>query len=219
MSIRLVICDDQEMVRSGLRMLLEAEPDLEVIGEAADGRAAVERVVRLEPDVVLMDIRMPEFDGLEATRRILAQRPSSRVVVLTTFDEDSHLWDTMRAGACGFLLKTAPAEQLVLAIRTAAAGDGLIDPSVTRRVIAAFASRGATTAPAALDELTEREREVLQELARGRTNREIAESFVVSDATVKTHVARVLMKLQLRDRVQAVVFAYEHGIVVPGEDA
>lgn len=218
MAIRLVIVDDQDMIRAGLRMLLEAEPDIEVVGEAQDGLSAVDRVLRLQPDVVLMDIRMPQVDGLEATRRILAHDAEARIVVLTTFDDDGHLYDAMRAGASGFLLKTAPADQLVLAVRTAAAGDGLIDPAVTRRVIGAFASRGTPAPSAALEQLTDREAEVLAHLARGRTNREIAEAFVVSEATVKTHVARVLMKLDLRDRVQAVVFAYEHGVVVPGDD-
>ncbi len=215
---RVVVADDQALVRAGLKMVLEAEPDIEVVGEAADGHEVLDVARRAAPDVVLMDIRMPGLDGLEASRRLLAGAEPPKVLVLTTFDEEEYLYEALRAGTSGFLLKVSPPEQLIGAIRTVAAGNALIDPVVTRRVIEAFGRRATTSPPpASYDELTAREREVLTLLARGRSNAEIAEELIVGDATVKTHVARVLMKLGLRDRVQAVVFAYEHGIVTPGD--
>ena len=219
MSVRVVLVDDEAMVRVGLRMVLSAEADLEVVGEAADGGEAVDVVARTSPDVVLMDIRMPRVDGLEGARRVLAAHPETRVVVLTTFDEDEHVARALRAGVSGFLLKVAPPEQLVAAVRTVAAGGGLLDPAVTLRVISAFAG----TAPphpervAALDALTDRERDVLRLLARGLSNAEVAAELYLGEATVKTHVSRVLMKLGLRDRVQAVAMAYESGLVRPGD--
>jgi len=215
--IRVVVADDQLLVRAGLKMVLDAEPDIEVVGEAADGEQVLDVARRTQPDVVLMDIRMPVLDGLEAARRLLAREGAPRVLVLTTFDEEEYLYEALRAGTSGFLLKVSPPEQLIGAVRTVAAGNALIDPAVTRRVIAAFGRRVATKPPpATLQELTARELEVLQLMARGLSNQEIAAELIVGDATVKTHVARVLMKLGLRDRVQAVVFAYEHGIVEPG---
>jgi DNA-binding NarL/FixJ family response regulator len=215
---RVVVADDQALVRAGLKMVLEAEPDIEVVGEAADGHEVLDVARRASPDVVLMDIRMPGLDGLEASRRLLAGDTPPKVLVLTTFDEEEYLYEALRAGTSGFLLKVSPPEQLIGAIRTVAAGNALIDPAVTRRVIEAFGRRATTSPPPpAYDELTAREREVLVLLARGRSNAEIAETLIVGEATVKTHVARVLMKLGLRDRVQAVVFAYEHGIVAPGD--
>jgi DNA-binding NarL/FixJ family response regulator len=217
MITRLAIADDEATVRAGLRMLVEAEPDLEVVGEAADGLEIVAVARRTKPDVVLMDIRMPRLDGLSAARRILELEPAPRVIMLTTFGEDENLFEALRAGTSGFLLKVSPPEQLLEAIRIVAAGDGLIDPTVTRRVIEAFA--GQPVPPAAtpeLEDLTPRELEVLKLIARGLANHEIADELVVSEATVKTHVKRILMKLGLRDRVQAVVLAYESGIVRPG---
>ena len=220
MSIRVLLVDDETMIRAGLRLVIETERDIEVVGEAADGEQAVSAVAALRPDVVLMDVRMPRMDGLTATGQILATDKGVKVVVLTTFDEDAYVHEALRLGASGFLLKVAPPERLVEAIRVAAGGEALLDPLVTRRVIAAFAgdvrARVTTAAPPALDALTSREREVLQMLARGMSNAEIAAALVVGDATVKTHVARVLMKLGLRDRVQAVIYAYEHGLVQPG---
>jgi DNA-binding NarL/FixJ family response regulator len=219
--VRVLIVDDQALVRAGFRMILEAEADMEVAGEAADGRTAVEEARRLRPDVVLMDVRMPELDGIEATRLLLGQDgQNTRVVMLTTFDMDEYVYEALRAGASGFLLKDTPPEQLVEGIRAVASGDALLAPSVTRRVIEEFVSRppGATRVmPPEVEELTPREAEVLALMARGKSNAEIAEQLVVSDATVKTHVAHVLTKLGLRDRVQAVVFAYESGIVEPGD--
>jgi DNA-binding NarL/FixJ family response regulator len=215
---RVVVADDQALVRAGLRMVLEAEPDIEVVGEASDGHEVLDVARRASPDVVLMDIRMPRLDGLEASRRLLAGAEPPKVLVLTTFDEEEYLYEALRAGTSGFLLKVSPPEQLIGAIRTVAAGNALIDPAVTRRVIEAFGRRATTKPPPkALEELTARELEVLTLLARGRSNAEIAAELIVGEATVKTHVARVLMKLGLRDRVQAVVFAYEHGIVTPGD--
>jgi DNA-binding NarL/FixJ family response regulator len=215
---RVVVADDQALVRAGLKMVLEAEPDIEVVGEAADGNEVLDVARRVAPDVVLMDIRMPGLDGLEASRRLLAGADPPKVLVLTTFDEEEYLYEALRAGTSGFLLKVSPPEQLIGAIRTVADGNALIDPAVTRRVIEAFGRRAtASPPPASYEELTAREREVLVLLARGRSNAEIADELIVGDATVKTHVARVLMKLGLRDRVQAVVFAYEHGIVTPGD--
>jgi DNA-binding NarL/FixJ family response regulator len=220
MSIRLVLADDEAMVRSGLRLILDAEPDIDVVGEAHDGVSALEITRRRRPDVLLMDIRMPGLDGIAAAERLIDEDAPTRVLLLTTFGHDDYLFRALRAGTSGFLLKSAPAEELVRGIRTVAAGDALIAPAVTRRVIAEFAHRPAArhAAPSELSELTPREREVLVMLARGLTNAEIAERLVVSDATIKTHVARVLMKLRLRDRVQAVVYAYEHGVVQPGGD-
>jgi DNA-binding NarL/FixJ family response regulator len=212
--IRVVLADDQTLVRSGFRMILKDEPGIEVVGEAGDGVEAIAAVRDLNPDVVLMDIRMPKLDGLEATRRILAEPDPPRVLVLTTFDLDEYVFSALRAGASGFLLKDAPEEQLLAAIRAAAGGGALFSPSVTRKLIERFA--GHSDPPAGLAELTEREREVLTLLARGYSNAEIAEQLVVSEHTVKTHVARVLMKLDLRDRTQAVVLAYESGLVRPG---
>jgi DNA-binding NarL/FixJ family response regulator len=216
--IRVLLADDQAMVRAGFRLILAAEPDITVVGEAADGMQAVAAARRLRPDVTLMDIRMPRLDGIAATRRLVREDPAAtRVVVLTTFDLDSHVYDALRAGASGFLLKAAPPEDLVQAIRVVADGAGLLDPAVTRRVIEQFA-RSPTPAPvpAEVATLTERELEVLHEVARGLSNAEIAASLFVSEATVKTHVARMLTKLRLRDRVQAVVYAYECGLVHPG---
>jgi DNA-binding NarL/FixJ family response regulator len=221
-TIRVLLVDDEAMIRTGLRMVLEAESDIEVVGEAGDGAQAVTAAATLRPDVVLMDVRMPRLDGLAATQQILAANPAVKVVVLTTFNEDSYVRDALRLGASGFLLKVAPPERLVDAIRVAANGDALIDPLVTRQVIAALAYNMpdplAADSPPALGQLTVREAEVLRMLARGRSNAEIAADLVVGDATVKTHVARVLMKLGLRDRVQAVIYAYEHGLVQPGRD-
>jgi DNA-binding NarL/FixJ family response regulator len=219
---RVLIVDDQSLVRAGFRMILEAEEDLEVVGEAADGAEAVEAVRELAPDVILMDVRMPNVDGLEATRRVLENGDDSgpRILILTTFDLDEYVWEALRAGASGFLLKDTPPEQLVDAIRVVAAGDALLAPAITRRVIEEFVSRPPSSVRAlapGLDELTTRELEMLRYVARGLSNAEIAREAFVSETTVKTHVAHVLMKLRLRDRVQAVVFAYEHGIVAPGE--
>jgi len=212
--IRVVVADDQDMVRAGFRLLLDQPDDIDVVADAADGRSAVEVAHRLRPDVLLMDIRMPQLDGLAATRQITQALPECRVIVLTTFDIDDYVYEALRVGASGFLLKSAPAETLVHAIRTVAAGDALLDPAVTRRVIEQFGRLPvpAAPAPAELDWLTDREREVLGQLARGLSNAEIASALFVSDATVKTHVARILAKLGLRDRVQAVVYAYEHGV-------
>jgi DNA-binding NarL/FixJ family response regulator/class 3 adenylate cyclase len=219
--IRIVIVDDQALVRAGFRMILEAEEDVEVVGEAADGREAVAEVTRLRPDVVLMDVRMPEMDGIEATRRLLgSDGTTAKVVMLTTFDMDEYVYEALRAGASGFLLKDVPPEQLIAGIRAVASGDALLAPSVTRRVIEEFVRRppeSVRTPPPELADLTAREAEILGLIARGLSNAEIAKELVVSETTVKTHVAHVLMKLGLRDRVQAVVFAYESGVVQPRE--
>ena len=221
--VRVLIVDDQVLVRTGFRMILEAEPDLEVVGEASDGLEAIEQARRLKPDVVLMDVRMPEVDGIEATRRLLEGQEaeaSTKVVMLTTFDMDEYVYEALRAGASGFLLKDVPPEQLIAGIRAVASGDALLAPSVTRRVIEEFVRRppdSVRTPPAKLADLTARELEVLQLIARGLSNAEIATELFVSETTVKTHVAHVLMKLALRDRVQAVVLAYESGLVQPGE--
>ena len=212
--LRVVIADDQALMRAGFRMLLEAQGDIEVVAEAADGAEAIAATERTDPDVVLMDIRMPVMDGVEATRRL----PGRRVVILTTFHLDEYVVDALRAGASGFLLKDAPPEELVRAVRTAAAGNALLSPAVTRRlldrVVARLPERDAPT-PAVLERLTDREAEVLRLVAQGLSNAEIAERLVVSEATVKTHVSHVLAKLDLRDRVQAVVLAYDVGLVRP----
>jgi len=221
-TVRLLIADDQALVRAGFRMILEAEADIEVVGEAADGREAVAEVQRLNPDVVLMDVRMPEVDGIEATRRLLGQdETETKIVMLTTFDMDEYVYDALRAGASGFLLKDVPPEQLVAGIRAVASGDALLAPSVTRRVIEEFVRHPPDSVrkpPPKLAEVTARELEVLKLIARGLSNAEIAKELFVSETTVKTHVAHVLMKLDLRDRVQAVVLAYESGLVQPGEE-
>jgi DNA-binding NarL/FixJ family response regulator len=215
--IRVVVADDQHLVRAGFRMIIEAEDDIVVVGEAADGIVAVELVARAQADVVLMDIRMPLRDGIEATAIITAAPNAPKVLVLTTFDLDEYIHAALRAGASGFLLKDTPPEQLIDAIRTIAAGDAVVAPSVTRRLIEAFTKGVAITPPAALADLTDRETEVLGLVARGRSNAEIASDLFLGEATVKTHVGRMLMKLGLRDRVQAVVFAYEAGVVLPGD--
>jgi DNA-binding NarL/FixJ family response regulator len=214
-----LICDDQALVRVGLRKILEAEPELTVAGEAADGDDAVAEARRLRPDVVLMDIRMPVLDGIEATRRIVRAQPATRVLILTTFGLDEYVYEALQAGASGFMLKDAPPEEIVAAVRIVAAGEALLAPAVTRAVIEEFARREpvrVASQPPALAELTPREREVLELLARGRSNAEICEQLVVSEATAKTHVARILQKLDLRDRIQAVIYAYESGLISPG---
>lgn len=219
--LRVVLADDQAMVRAGFRVILGAEPDVEVVGEAGDGLEAVRVVGELRPDVVLMDVQMPGIDGLEAARRILGapalEGDPVKIVILTTFDREDYLFEALQAGASGFLLKNAAPEDLVESVRIVARGDALLSPEVTRRVIARFAvSSGAPVTERRPEELTEREYEVLVLLGRGASNGEIAEQFVVSEATVKTHVSRVLTKLELRDRTHAVVYAYENGIVAPG---
>ena len=217
--IDVLLVDDQAMVRSGLRMILEAESDIIVVDEAADGAEGVAMARRIRPDVILMDIRMPGMDGLEATRQIVdAGGPTGpRVIVLTTFDVDDYVYEALRAGASGFLLKDAPADDLVAAIRVVAGGDALLAPAVTRRVIEAFATQAPPSTPVeGLGDLTEREVEVLEHLARGLSNAEIAEELFVGETTVKTHVSHILTKLEVRDRVQAVVVAYESGLVRPG---
>jgi DNA-binding NarL/FixJ family response regulator len=221
-SIGVLIADDQALARTGLRAILEGEPDLRVVGEAIDGREAVAKTERLCPDIVLMDVRMPHMDGIEATRRIVCgaaqDAPRTRVIVLTTFDLDEVVYDALRAGASAFLLKNTEPESIVDAVRTVAAGEALLAPAVTRRVIEAFVrvSPATPAAPQGLSDLTPREHDVLIGLARGRSNAEIAADLVISHATVKTHVNRVLAKCRLRDRAQAVVFAYEAGLVRPG---
>ncbi len=220
MSVRVVIADDQELIRTGFRLILAAEPDIEVVGEAANGAQAVTIAHQSRPDVVLMDIRMPDLDGIEATRRILAedQQLPTKVLILTTFDLDEYVYDALRAGASGFLLKDVPAHQLAGAVRTVGEGDALLSPSITRRLIEQFAtSRTPAEPPPGIDELTPRELEVFRQLATGKTNGEIAAELIVGETTVKTHVTRILMKLSLRDRVQAVVLAYETGFVTPGQ--
>jgi DNA-binding NarL/FixJ family response regulator len=216
--IRVVIADDQAVVRGGLRMILESEQGIEVAGEAADGREALDLTRGLDPDVVLMDIRMPSVDGIEATRRLVTAGARARVLVLTTYDLDENVHDALKAGAAGFLVKTESPERLVQAIRVVAAGEALLAPDITRRLVDRFVTglRPNTPAPPELEELTERELEVFKLVAGGLSNAEIAETLFVSDGTVKTHVARILSKLGLRDRVQVVVFAYECGIVEPG---
>jgi DNA-binding NarL/FixJ family response regulator len=235
MSIRVLLVDDQALVRAGFRMILDAEEDIEVVGEASDGEQAVFSAEKFKPDVILMDVRMPNMDGIEATRKIVASDSNGaaasedadpaldrpRVLMLTTFELDEYVYESLRAGASGFLLKDVPADQLVAGIRVVAEGEALLAPSVTKRLISDFsAARAAKAAeenpPAGLDELTTREMEVFKLIARGMSNSEIAGELVVSETTVKTHVARILMKLGLRDRVQAVVLAYESGLVQPG---
>jgi DNA-binding NarL/FixJ family response regulator len=217
-SVRVLVADDQALVRAGFRKILEADAQIEVIGEAGDGVEAVERSRELEPDVVLMDIRMPELDGIAATRQLAERAGAPRVLMLTTFGLEEYVYEALRAGASGFLLKDVPPEQLLSAIHIVARGEALLDPAITRAVIEAFASQPAAPRDLAakLDELTTREREVFRLVARGLSNAEIAQELVVSDGTVKTHVAHLLFKLDLRDRVQAVVYAYESGEVQPG---
>ncbi|MBO0681648.1 MAG: response regulator transcription factor [Candidatus Dormibacteraeota bacterium] len=215
--IRVVIADDHALVRSGFAMILRAEQDLEVVGEAGDGEEAVAAASRLAPDVVLMDVRMPRMDGIEATRRILAARPSARVLVLTTFDQDDYVFEALAAGASGFLLKDIEPEELARAVRIVARGDALLAPTVTRRLVGQLVrERPRLAATRRLADLTERETDVLREIARGLSNREIASRFGVSETTVKTHVAHLLDKLELRDRVQAVIYAFEVGLAAPG---
>ncbi len=218
--IRVLVADDQALVRGGFRMILESQKDIEVVGEAADGREALEQARTLEPDVVLMDIRMPELDGLEATRQLAAVDGAPRVLILTTFDLDEYVYEAMKAGASGFLLKEVRPEQLADAVRVIAAGETLVSPAITRRLIEEFVRRrppGSGT-PAEIAELTDRELEVLKLVARGLSNGEIAAELFLSEATIKTHITHVLAKLGLRDRVQAVVLAYESGLVLPGAE-
>jgi DNA-binding NarL/FixJ family response regulator len=220
-SIRVLVADDQSLVRAGFRMLLAGEPDLEIVAEAANGLEAVEKAARFRPTVVLMDIRMPELDGLEATRRILAADEEARVLILTTFDLDEYVYEALRAGASGFVLKDDPPEQLLAAIRLVAEGAGLLSPAVTKRVIERFARLPAAEPPRGVGELTERERDVLRLVARGLSNAEIGRELFIGETTVKTHVTHILQKLGLRDRVQAVVLAYETGLFAddgPGGD-
>ncbi|HEV8686176.1 MAG TPA: response regulator transcription factor [Gaiellaceae bacterium] len=216
--VRVLLVDDDDLMRAGLRSVLSSDETIEVVGEAGDGRAAVERASELRPDIVLMDVRMPNLDGIAATREVLAARPEAKVVILTTFEEDDYIFGALSAGASGFLLKRTSPEQLIAALHTVAAGDSLLSPSVTRRVVERMAKQPALTTSASehLNELTPREREVLELVARGLSNSEIATAFVIEESTVKTHVKRILMKLRLRDRVQAVIFAYESGLTRPG---
>jgi DNA-binding NarL/FixJ family response regulator len=211
MKIRVLVADDQSMVRAGFRMLLAGEPDIEVVAEADNGREAVEKAARFDPTVVLMDIRMPELDGIQATRRILAADDDARVLILTTFDLDEYVYEALRAGASGFVLKDEPPEQLLAAIRTVAEGDALLSPSVTKRVIKQFGRIPRPAPPKELADLSDRERDVFRLVARGLSNAEIARELYISETTVKTHVTHILQKLDLRDRVQAVVLAYQAG--------
>jgi DNA-binding NarL/FixJ family response regulator len=215
MTLRILIADDQALVRGGLRMILDAQPDLEVVGEAADGREALEQAHELSPNLVLMDVRMPELDGLEATRRLVDRDPSAKVIVLTTFDLDDYVYEAIRAGASGFLLKSAPPHQLIAGIRTVMAGDALLAPEITRRLLDRFVARPPrpTGTPPAFADLSPRELEVLRLIADGRSNAEIAANLFLSEATVKTHVTHILTKLRLRDRVQAVALAYRTGLM------
>jgi DNA-binding NarL/FixJ family response regulator len=212
-TIKVLVADDQSLVRAGFRMLLTGEEGIEVVAEASNGLEAVEKAARFDPTLVLMDIRMPELDGLEATRRILAADPEARVLVLTTFDLDEYVYEALRAGASGFVLKDDPPEQLIAAIRTVAAGDALLSPSVTRRVIGEFTRIPRASSPEGLENLSERELEVFRLVARGLSNAEIGQELFISETTVKTHVTHILAKLDLRDRVQAVVLAYQSGLV------
>jgi DNA-binding NarL/FixJ family response regulator len=217
--IRVLIADDQDLVRAGLRMILDVESDLEVVGEAGDGAAAVDATHTLTPDVVLMDVRMPEMDGIEATRRLVTAGAAARVLMLTTFDADEYVYDAMKAGASGFLLKNAPPAELVSAVRATARGDIHVAPEIVQRMVDEFVRRPppGETKPAALAELSARELDVLKLVARGLTNADVASQLFLSEATVRTHVSRILAKLQLRDRTQAVVAAYESGLIRPGE--
>jgi DNA-binding NarL/FixJ family response regulator len=222
MMLRVLVVDDQTLVRTGFKMILDAEPDIEVVGEAGDGLEAIEATQRLRPDVVLMDIRMPRMDGITATRRLCESSPPDpgcpRVIMLTTFHLDDYVYDAIRAGASGFLLKDTPPEDLAEAIRVVAAGDALLAPSVTRTLLEEFTKTPSSPKPvAAIEQLTDRELDVLRQLARGLSNAEIADELYVSETTVKTHVSHILTKLELRDRVQAVVVAYESGVVKPGD--
>jgi len=215
MSIRVLVADDQSMVRAGFRLLLSGEDGIEVVAEAENGLEAVDKAARFQPSVVLMDIRMPELDGLEATRRILAADPGVRILILTTFDLGEYIYEALRAGASGFVLKDDPPEQLIAAIRTVAAGDALLSPAVTRRVIQQFTRIPRAAQPSGLEQLTGRERDVLRLVAQGLSNAEIGEQLYIGETTVKTHVTHVLQKLNLRDRVQAVVLAYQAGLLEP----
>ena len=216
MSIRVLVADDQSMIRAGFRMLLGREEGVEVVAEASNGREAVSQAARFHPTVVLMDIRMPELDGLEATRRILAADPNARILILTTFDLDEYVYEALRAGASGFVLKDDPPEQLIAAIRTVAAGEALLSPAVTKRVIRQFVRVPRPAPPKELDELTAREQEILRLMADGLSNAEIGQQLYISETTVKTHVTHILQKLNLRDRVQAVVLAYQTGLFETG---
>jgi DNA-binding NarL/FixJ family response regulator len=213
MTIRVLVADDQSMVRAGFRMLLSGEDDIEVVAEASNGLEAVDKAARFHPTVVLMDIRMPQLDGLEATRRILASDNTARILILTTFDLDEYVYEALRSGASGFVLKDDPPEQLLAAIRVVAHGEALLSPAITKRVIKEFTRMPRPEPPRQLDELTERELEVFRLIARGLSNAEIAHELYISDTTVKTHITHILMKLNLRDRVQAVVLAHETGLV------
>ena len=212
MTIRVLVADDQSMVRAGFRMLLSGEQDIEVVAEASNGLEAIDKAARYQPTVVLMDIRMPELDGLEATRRILAADDSARILILTTFDLDEYVYEALRAGASGFVLKDEPPEQLLDAIRTVAGGQALLSPAVTKRVIEKFTRMPHRAPPGALEDLTERELDVFRLIARGLSNAEIGQELFISETTVKTHITHILQKLDLRDRVQAVVLAYETGL-------
>jgi len=214
-TIRVLVADDQSMVRTGFRMLLAGEEDIDVVAEASNGLEAVEKADRFHPDVILMDIRMPELDGLEATRRILASDKGARILVLTTFDLDEYVYEALRAGASGFVLKDDPAEQLLAAVRVVAGGDALLSPTVTKRVIKQFTRTPRTAPPKALEDLSDREQEVFRLIARGLSNAEIGKELFISETTVKTHITHILQKLNLRDRVQAVVLAYETGLFEP----
>jgi DNA-binding NarL/FixJ family response regulator len=218
--VRVLLVDDDDLMRAGLRSVLSSDGAIEVVGEAGDGREALTRIRELRPDLVLMDIRMPDLDGISATREVLASSPDLKVVVLTTFEQDEYIFDSLNAGASGFLLKRTKPEELIAAIHTVAEGDALLSPSVTRRVVDRMAVQPVpVSAGRRLDQLTPRELEVLELVAQGLSNREIAEAFVIEESTVKTHVKRILMKLHLRDRVQAVILAYETGLVRPGPKA